>query len=84
MRLIDADTVRNPYAGTSLEWQGVLLLKLLEDEPTVDAVSVVRCKDCVNFHYRTCGFCYLNPGMPWNVDGNAFCSYGRRKDEIQD
>ena len=52
----------------------------IEDAPTVDAVEVVRCKDCKHyFHYgdevygcRTYGMLKTNP--------DSFCSYGERKD----
>lgn len=65
--------------------------------PTVDAVPVVRCKDCVAFEQKgkypagmpeypdemPYGYCYhwdYEQGMsPNEVDGNAFCSYGKRK-----
>lgn len=62
--------------------------------PTVDAVPVVRCRDCASFEeigkYPTnkggtpFGYCYHWPyeqGMsPNEVDGNDFCSYGERRD----
>lgn len=61
---------------------------------TVDAVPVVRCRDCTSFEeigkYPTnnggtpFGYCYHWPyeqGMsPNEVDGNDFCSYGERRD----
>ena len=63
---------------------------------TVDAVEVVRCRDCLSFEetYRTvgkvtgkvyCGGCcyhwdYEQGMSPNQVDGNDFCSYGERKD----
>ena len=60
---------------------------------TVDAVPVVRCRDCITFEeigkYPTnkggtpFGYCYhwdYEQGMsPNQVDGNDFCSYGKRK-----
>lgn len=68
---------------------------LLETQPTVDAVEVVRCKDCEHFEQRFgivgdatgkvyCGgYCYrwdYEPGMsPNQVDGDDFCSYGERR-----
>lgn len=49
---------------------------------TVDAVEVVRCKDCkAKYEYSTKQFyCYLN-GMP--IDENDFCSYGERKCNVR-
>ena len=62
--------------------------KLMEDAPSVDAVEVVRCKDCKHWrdaskplycsHYM--GDCTLDdePVHRWERD---FCSYGERKTE---
>lgn len=62
---------------------------------TVDAIPVVRCRDCIEFEEigkypmgmpehpdgESFGYCYYwdyEQGMsPNEVDGNAFCSYGR-------
>lgn len=43
MRLIDADTV---CVGMVEGWQTVLIKAQVDNAPTVDAVVVVRCKDC--------------------------------------
>ena len=62
---------------------------LIENEPTVDAVEVVRCKDC---KWRTdCDF-YNKKGICVNrrytagrygleVPEQHFCSFGERKDD---
>jgi hypothetical protein len=54
----------------------------LEDAPTVDAVPVVRCKDCK--HYREDSFwCDMNSkdrGEWFNWYPEDFCSYGERKE----
>lgn len=53
------------------------VIKGLQKAPTVDAVPVVRCKDCKHFNgVRGCcdnvrGLCISNP--------NEFCSYGERR-----
>ena len=49
------------------------------EQPTIDAVSVVRCKDCIVSYCAgdediVCG----RTGV--NVDADDFCSYGERKD----
>lgn len=49
-------------------------------EPVVDAVEVVRCKDCVSYEIST------NNGKPLSYDcstncPNDFCSNGVRKDD---
>jgi hypothetical protein len=47
--------------------------------PTVDAVEVVRCKDC---RWRKGKLCYMISGCPEPVGtgDDFFCSYGERKD----
>ena len=54
------------------------LLNRIANAPTVDAVPVVRCKDCIFGELDDdCYLCRYN-GCDWN-DGNHFCSYGERK-----
>ena len=86
MRLIDADAFFSEF--------GELDKEPYNNAPTVDAVEVVRCKDCKWFdesiypELRPTRFCYRlknNKGVHigYNWDGNDFCSYGeRREDEI--
>jgi hypothetical protein len=56
-------------------------VEMVEDTPTVDAVKVVRCKDCQYFvdtlpsGYGCSGFGGMTRACP-----NGFCSYGERKD----
>lgn len=56
-------------------------------QPTVDAVEVVRCKDCVNMGKRLplpkgyredCGCCMAHG---WIVSPEDFCSWGETADE---
>ena len=53
------------------------------DEETVDAVEVVRCRDCKHWHFET-GLCNLHSNFSKSVlhffDEYDFCSYGERKD----
>ena len=55
-----------------------------EDAPTVDAVEVVRCRDCKHAWIHPCGYVYCHRDgrnayeMTFNLD--SFCSYGERKD----
>lgn len=53
--------------------------------PTVDAVPVVRCKDCKysckDRNGRTCeGYWYELSEFAVPVEDDGFCSYGERKD----
>ena len=57
------------------------LKKLICKQPTVDAVEVVRCKDCrhKDFRYydKESVFCYMS-GKYRHIDD--FCSYGAKMD----
>ena len=57
---------------------------LLRDIPTVDAVPVVRCRECK--HYATADFdgntlfgCTLHSAIV-DITPDSFCSYGERKE----
>jgi hypothetical protein len=57
--------------------------KLMEDAPTVDAVEVLRCKDCKNRLEGT-KMCAHPGAMGWDaieVEYDDFCSYGERKEK---
>ena len=57
---------------------------VLQEAPTVDAVEVVRCKDCIgrstwyNDAEYGCAVCGMSGMYPKSEDG--YCSYGIRKD----
>lgn len=87
MRLIDADALQEEHVRLSGRE-----LSLIEDAPTVDAVKVVRCRDCKWYHNandkyfpRTCDHWseMFSHYEDWeSVDENGFCSWGERKDEV--
>ena len=102
MRLIDADEFEDALENTEYDispayepdgYSHKLICEVLEETPTVDAVPVVRCRDCIAFEEigkhptnkggTPFGHCYhwdYEQGMsPNEVDGNAFCSYGERR-----
>ena len=81
MRLIDADELlTDPYFTDETIPERVMFIEAVEDSITIDAVPVVRCKDCKHYHdfethydcNHTCGMDYVRP--------TDFCSYGERKD----
>lgn len=84
MRLIDADKV--PYKKIMLDdddefYYGVTQ-PYIDRMPTVDAVPVVRCKDCKHFVISE-GVCALlsnNYEPPVYCGDEDFCSWGRRKE----
>lgn len=51
------------------------VLRLIEQAPTIDAVPVVRCKDCK--HHDVFGWC---AELERGTVGEAFCAYGERKE----
>ena len=61
---------------------------VLEKAPTVDAVPVVRCRDCIgrstwyNDAEYGCAICGMSGMYPKSEDG--YCSYGIRKDDEKD
>ena len=69
MRLIDADALLAEY-DRQHDGEPGKARKLIEDAPNVDAVEVVRCKECVS--HNICKFEQFQ-GL------NGFCSYGERK-----
>lgn len=60
----DADSCKTDY-----------LREIIESVPAVDAVPVVRCKDCAHLYGAMCAACGLLPRKP-----NDFCSRGERRD----
>ena len=91
-RLIDANALRMqfndipPFIGMT----GGCVQQYIDQSPTVDAVEVVRCKDCkfyeLKWHVtdgkqRMC--CENNKGIWTSTPPDAFCSYGERKDNVE-
>lgn len=89
MRLIDADDFKRRILAfctacrcTFLSVEGIVAA--INNSDTVDAVPVVRCKDCKHYEMGVCLKIYSDG----NVSKDAwqrrkpvdFCSYGERKD----
>ena len=61
-------------------------LRCMEQTPTIDAVPVVRCRDCKHYTYPRCGYgiCKIHSDGGSSeavyMCDNDFCSYGERKD----
>lgn len=84
-RLIDADeayeVITEAYHHTT-DTQHMALREALDRIPTVDAVEVVRCKECIYASYSKAYrrlVCDVDDGEL--VDEDFFCSCGRRKEE---
>jgi hypothetical protein len=63
------------------------VIEEIKKQPTVDAVEVVRCRDCVHYdNSEGIQWCHLNSKFAqWGTDWHSFpedgfCSYGERKD----
>ena len=92
MRLIDADEV---YVGMLAQRKSLVppfdnyamgyadAIKMVTNAPTVDAIEVVRCKDCIHDNMTTCPLCWIeNHTMEFiNHNSDDFCSYGERRSE---
>ena len=84
MRLIDADALN----ASLLRWDGSEtkycypcreILTTIDAQPTIDAVPVIRCKDCKNFvDEEDQSYCI---DMAGQCDGNGFCAWAERKEE---
>ena len=84
MRLIDAD-VADKWMRQNNSFIDAAILKAI---PTIDAVPVVRCRECA--HYKICDewesgnrmLCEIHHHSYLDHDGdNHFCSWGQRKIE---
>jgi hypothetical protein len=87
MRLIDADALLNGgiRVQCGLNDNGLIMIpmgdvrKSIENAPTIDAVPVIRCKECKQwtgskckrFSFAPFAYCYTNP--------DDYCSRGERK-----
>ena len=56
------------------------LLNSLQQMEVVDAVPVVRCKDCKHLYDEMDDYCCMSHMGLVKICENSFCSYGERKD----
>ena len=83
-RLIDADRALEIVRDQGIAHPNAYYLTnyatlILREAPTVDAVPVVRCRDCKHLMFSDCyGEC--GEGHMGIVSPDDFCSYGERKD----
>ena len=88
-RLIDANSLlrhKRKMSGADLGgefWDEAVLISDIKNAPTVDAVEVVRCRNC---KHRGTDYCIFHiKGEPADEEllrkvDNDFCSYGKRKE----
>lgn len=92
MRLIDAQSlsficknIQKEYDESEYFWAGIAhAYNVVLASPTIDAVEVVRCKDCVHW------FGECDDGQEHSCDmdallrsANHFCAFGKRKESTQ-
>lgn len=85
MRLIDADKLeRQEFDGEEACFDYVDA-EDIDNAPTVDAVEVVRCKDCKHYDMGVCLKIYSDGNVhaaAWQKrKPDDFCSYGEQRDK---
>ena len=86
MRIIDADALGVGRCSKDIlpdaycaGWNG--LIELIEKAPTIDAVPVVRCRECKWWQEDDdIGHCDNPDGLDNYAKPEDFCSYGERKE----
>lgn len=72
------------YSEEPCEPSECLFCNTVDQQPRVDAVEVVRCKECKNRIYSVLDGCYVCHLGGFNaINPYHFCSYGERKDNVQ-
>ena len=92
MRLIDADALLDEFLKRYTERERSRNLvfaaceikqdfaDMISDFHTVDAVSVVRCKDCIHSYDDLCGLsCTCGPYVDCVVQPEFYCADGKKK-----
>lgn len=89
MRLIDADAILKQITEDSRGNEGWFgdtwdFLNTIKNAPTIDAVPVVRCGDCMMFVLDGAdegeGWCWWNDTIIKLTD---YCSYGERRSDVR-
>ena len=90
-RLINAENVEYAFLAICDRESGVplalaeWLANVVRNAPTVDAVEVVRCKDCTFCVFNSSNEtfkCRSMNGMYRTVGPDDFCSYGERETNV--
>ncbi len=91
MRLIDADALKKDvedfqscYNGFSDTYDKAFIIGAIEEQPTVDAVEVVRCKDCKHKQQCRKAVEYITrepTSVTIGYKSIDYCSYGEKNDD---
>ena len=85
MRLIDADSAKlavSDYKIFRCQLGGLMdVAEFIDDQTTINAVPVVRCRECKWWHEDDdIGHCDNPDGLDNYAKPEDFCSYGERKE----
>jgi hypothetical protein len=87
MRLIDADATKQDFnLNFGSVTHAVCANRIVDRQPTIDAVPVLRCWDCKNGTRLCDGYvrCSHPAGKVLLMTSTDFCSRGERKDSVTD
>lgn len=97
MRLGDLDRIAQDVRDNNIEnyykqdWTSSQIVTLLENAPTIDAVPVVRCRECSKKDKNICPLVLVQFDRNMKqvlvqkpVPDDFFCSYGQRKEAAHD
>jgi len=86
-RLIDADALdyltHRECIGHGEYYDMEIVTKVrIDNAPTIDAVEVVRCKDCKHYDqaWDKRGACFNSKGVFGILNDDDYCSYGERRE----
>ena len=80
-RLIDANAFRQSLEVDRFGYTDIVKVNIAIDKSTVDAVEVVRCKDCTYWDKAVVnkkGF-LICPASGMEIQADDYCSYGGRR-----
>lgn len=85
MRLIDADELKRSLQRAPLDPLRLSIAEtFINKAETVDAVPVVRCKDCRKYDHGCCiAIRYKGDDSIIAMKPDDFCSYGEKREEKQ-
>ena len=87
MRLIDIEPLQKEHWHLHRHVAGVYAARVeemeLEEVPTVDAVPVIRCKDCINWDtdWTTHPPNHYCPAIDGFTSENFYCGYAEKMEE---
>ena len=79
-RLIDANKLKEKAEPEEVTGEGIVYVQDIDEAPTVDAVEVVRCKDCRWYNPKG-GVAGQKTIICSYQPKDFFCAYGERKDK---